>query len=188
MKESKDAEKKGLDEHGIIFLSGPVDGGSAETLCKEIIQYNLEGKVERIQLIVNSPGGSCADGFAVIDLMEWSKIPVYTIGVGMVASMGLLILMAGQKGRRVVTPNTSLLSHRFSGFSFGNHSQLLASRKIEDQLHERIITHYLSHSRVRDRETLEKTLLGDVDYWMSPQEALDFGLIDIVEPLQKQAA
>jgi len=187
MTEESTQEKSGLNENGIIFLSGGVEQGTAESVCREIIEYNLNKKVSRIQMIVNSPGGSCADGFAIIDMMEWSQIPIYTIGIGMVASMGLLILMAGHKGRRVVTPNTSLLSHRFSSMSWGNHSQLVANRKIEDQLHERIVNHYLQHTSVTDKTALEQSILGDVDYWMDSKEALDFGLIDIVEPL-KQAA
>lgn len=187
MTEKNTQEKSGLNDHGIIFLSGGVDQGASNSVCKEIIEYNLAKKVSRIQMIVNSPGGSCADGFAIIDMMGWSQIPIYTIGVGMVASMGLLILMAGHKGRRVVTPNTSLLSHRFSTMSWGNHSQLVANRKIEDQLHNRIVNHYLQHTTVADKTALEQSILGDVDYWMDPTEALNFGLIDIIEPLQTAA-
>lgn len=187
MTEKETTDNKSLNDHGIIFLSGGIDQSTAQVVCKEIIEYNLAKKVNRIQMIVNSPGGSCAEGFAIIDLMNWSRIPIYTIGVGMVASMGLLILMAGQKGRRVVTPNTSLLSHRFSTLSCGSHSQLVANRKIEDQLHERIVQHYLSHSSIKSKAELEKSILGDVDYWMNPEEALGFGVIDIIEPLQAAA-
>ena len=187
MTEKGTHDKTGLNDHGIIFLSGSINEGSAQSVCREIIEYNLEKKVSRIQLIINSPGGSCADGFAIIDLMEWSQIPIYTIGIGMVASMGLLVLMAGHKGRRVVTPSTSLLSHRFSTMSWGNHSQLIANRKIEDQLHERILQHYLAHSGVKDKAELEKTILCDVDYWMAPSEALDYGLVDIIEPMKSAA-
>lgn len=187
MAEKSTENKSNINENGIIFLSGSVDQSNAESVCKEIIEYNLARKVDRIQMIINSPGGSCADGFAIIDLMEWSQIPIYTIGLGMVASMGLLILMAGDKGHRVVTPNTSLLSHRFLSMSWGNHSQLIANRKIEDQLHDRIVKHYLHHSTVPDRAALEQSILGNVDYWMNPEEALKFGLIDTIEPLRSAA-
>ena len=71
--------------------------------------------------------------------------------------------------------------------SWGNHSQLIANRKIEDQLHERILQHYLSHSGVKDKTELEKTILCDVDYWMAPSEALNYGLIDIIEPMKTAA-
>jgi ATP-dependent Clp protease protease subunit len=137
-------------------------------------------------MIINSPGGSCASGFSIIDIMEWSRIPIYTTGIGLVASMSLLILMTGEKGRRVLTSRTSILSHRFSGISFGNHSQLIAGRKEEDMAHDRIIQHYLTYSGVKDRSELEKYLLRDVDTWLTPEEAVQHGIADIVEQPRKR--
>src|SRR5208337_4776589 len=99
--------------------------------CKQIIEHNIKGGVGQIQMVINSPGGTCAAGFSIIDIMEWSRLPIYTTGIGMIASMGLLVFMTGEKCRRVITPRTSILSHRFSAFNFGNHSQLIASRKEE---------------------------------------------------------
>lgn len=182
-KTRSDNEKRGVSEHGIIFVSGEITGATAESVCKEIIEFNLQGEVERIQMIVNSCGGSCTDGFAIIDIMEWSRIPVYTTGIGMIASMGLLIFMTGQAGRRVITPRTSILSHRFAGMTLGNHSQLLAGRKEQDLLHDRIIDHYLRYSKIKDRVELESYLLRDVDTWLSGEEAVRFGVADIIEPL-----
>ena len=180
-KEHKDG---GLKDYGIIYISGPIDGGSAESVCKEIIDLNIKGAVNQIQMIINSPGGSCPAGFSIIDIMEWSRIPIYTTGIGMIASMGLLIFMTGEKGRRVVTPRTSILSHRFSAFNIGNHSQLIAGRKEEDLEHERILQHYLTYSNIRDKAELEKYLLREVDTWLSPDEALQHGLADVIEPLR----
>jgi ATP-dependent Clp protease protease subunit len=99
-------------------LSGDINESSAEQLCKELIEHNIKGDVGQIQMIINSTGGSCASGFSIIDIMEWSRIPIYTTGIGIVASMALLIFMTGEKGRRVLTARTSILSHRFSGASF----------------------------------------------------------------------
>ena len=183
-----DKEKKdnGLNDYGIIYLSGAINGGTAESVCKEIIEYNIKGEVNQLQMIINSPGGSCPAGFSIIDIMEWSRIPIYTTGIGMVASMGLLIFMTGEKGRRVVTPRTSILSHRFSAFNFGNHSQLIAGRKEEDLEHERILQHYLTYSNISDKVELEKYLLRDVDTWLSPEEAIQHGLADLIEPLRKR--
>lgn len=184
-----DKQKKdnGLNDYGIIYISGPITGTTAESVCKEIIEYNIRAEVNQIQMIINSPGGSCPAGFSIIDIMEWSRIPIYTTGIGMIASMGLLIFMTGENGRRVITPRTSILSHRFSAFNYGNHSQLIAGRKEEDLEHERILQHYLTYSSINNKDELEKCLLRDVDTWLTPDEAIQYGLADIVEALRKRA-
>lgn len=175
-------EKKGLKDYGIIYLSGSIETSSAQAVCEQIIEINVAGQIDHIQMIVNSHGGSCTDGFAIIDMMEWSRIPIYTAGIGMIASMGLLIFMAGERGRRVITPRTSILSHRFSGLARGSHSQLIAGRKEEDLMHRRIVEHYLQYSKVDGQERLEAYLLRDVDTWLSPEEAVELGLADVIEP------
>jgi ATP-dependent Clp protease protease subunit len=179
-------EEKGLEEYGIIYLSGVINEGSSEQTCKEVIEHNIKRDVGQIQMIINSPGGSCTSGFSIIDIMEWSRIPIYTTGIGFVASMSLLIFMTGEKGRRVLTSRTSILSHRYSGINFGNHSQLIAGRKEEDMAHDRVIQHYLTYSNVKDRAELEKYLLRDVDTWLTPEEAVQHGIADIVEQPRKR--
>lgn len=182
---NKGQKEKGLQEYGIIYVSGTINESTAECVCKEIIECNIKAEVNQIQVIINSPGGSCPAGFSVIDIIEWSRIPIYTTGIGMIASMALLIFMTGEKGHRVITPRTSILSHRYSAFSFGNHSQLIAGRKEQDLEHERIINHYLSYSGIKSREELERFLLKDVDTWLMPEEAIQYGLADVIEPLGK---
>jgi len=184
-KEESSKNHKDLKEHGIIYLAGGIDESLSENVCKEIIEYNISGKVECIQMIINSHGGSCTDGFAIIDIMEWSRLPVYTTGIGMICSMALLIFMTGAKGRRVITPRTSILSHRYSTKTQGNHSQLLADRKEQDLMHERVVDHYLHNTHIDTREKLEGYLLRDVDTWLSTGEALEYGIADIVEPLSR---
>jgi ATP-dependent Clp protease protease subunit len=184
MEEEKEVKKKGLEDYGIIYLSGEIGQTSAETVCKNIIEFNIKQQVNQIQLIINSQGGLCSAGFSIIDMMEWSKIPIYTTGIGMIASMGLLIFMTGAKGHRVITPRTSILSHRFYGRKDGNHSSLIASRKEEDLEHLRIVQHYLSYSNINAQKELEHYLLRDVDTWLNPQEAVEYGLADIIETLK----
>lgn len=185
---SKENGKKdqGLKDYGIIYLSGSIDDGTSERVCKEIIECNIAGKLDHIQIIINSSGGSCPAGFAIIDIMEWSRLPIYTTGIGMLASMSLLIFMTGSKGRRVITPRTSMLSHRFSAIAIGNHSQLLAGRKELDLEHERIANHYLSYTNIDSKDELEQHLLRDVDTWLTPEEAIKYGIADIIEPLNRQ--
>jgi len=170
-----------LKDNGIIYISGLINEGTSESVCKEIIEYNIKGEVDHIQMIINSPGGSCPAGFAIIDMMEWSRIPVFTTGIGMIASMGLLIFMCGAKKRRIITERTSILSHRFSWISAGNHSQLLANRKEENLEHRRIVDHYLRYTSLKSQEELEAKLLREVDTWLAPEEAIDFGIADAVE-------
>lgn len=179
-------KEQGLKDFGIIYISGAIDGGMAESVCKEIIESNIKAEVNQIQMMINSPGGSCPAGFSIIDIMEWSRIPVYTTGIGMIASMALLVFMTGEKGRRVITPRTSILSHRFSAFSVGSHSQLIAGRKEEDLEHERILQHYLAYSNIKDKAELEKYLLRDVDTWLTPEEAIEHGIADRIEPVRKR--
>lgn len=182
MKRNGGTQDSSLRDYGIIYLSGDTDSVS-EDICKEIIEFNISQKIQVIQLIINSPGGSCAAGFALIDIMEWSKIPIYTTGIGLIASMGLLVFMTGMKGKRIITPRTAILSHHYSTISWGNHSQLLANRKQQDLNHERIVNHYLRHSRIKSREELEKYVLRDVDTWLTPEEAVKFGIADAIENL-----
>lgn len=182
MAKQNNEHKKGLSDYGIIYLSGSLNAATAQSVCEKIIEINVAGEIDHIQMIINCHGGSCTEGFAVIDIMGWSRIPIYTAGIGLIASMGLLVFMTGKKGRRVITPRTSILSHRFAGMAIGNHSQLLAGRKEEDLMHKRIVNHYLQYSGIDNQDVLEKNLLQDVDTWLSPEEALRFGLADIIEP------
>jgi ATP-dependent Clp protease, protease subunit len=186
MSEGNGKKEKGLSDYGIIYLSGSIEDGTSESVCKEIIEYNISGKTDHIQMIINSSGGSCPAGFAIIDIMEWSRIPIFTTGIGMIASMALLVFMTGTRGRRVITPRTSMLSHRYSSMTWGNHSQLLATRKEQDLEHDRIIDHYLRYSGIQSKKELEKYLLRDVDTWLAPDEAVKLGLVDLVEPLKPQ--
>ena len=174
-----------LREYGIIYLSGEINDGTSESVCKEIIEANMQDKIETVQLIINSPGGSVSAGFAIIDIIEWSRLPVYTTGLGRIASMGLLIFITGQKGHRIITPRTSILSHRFWGAFIGSHSDLIARRKEEDLLHDRIVEHYLKYTSIKTREELEKTLLRECDTWLSPEEAVRYSIADGVEQARR---
>ena len=185
MKGKDNEEKKSLGDYGIIFLSGSIDASAAQAVCQEIIQINIEHSADLIQMIINSVGGYVSAGFAIIDMMEWSRLPVYTTGVGMIASMGLAIFMAGEKGQRVLTPRTSVLSHRFSGMNAGNYSDLIARRKEEDFLHERLIKHYVEHTSLKTAEEVEGILLKDVDAWLTPDEAIQYGIADMIEHKSK---
>jgi len=174
-------EQSALEDYGVIYLSGEINEQVSEQVCRSIIEINMTKSVDCIQMIINSQGGSVSDGFAIIDMMTWSRLAVRTTGLGMLASMALLIFMAGQKGHRVITPRVSLLSHRYSWWVRGKHSELIARRKEEDLVHTRIVDHYLRHTKVKTHEELQKTLLCDVDTWLRAEEAVAYGIADIIE-------
>jgi ATP-dependent Clp protease protease subunit len=178
-------EKEGniLEDRGLIFLCGELDTERAAGLNRRIIEMNLAPKTDFIQLMISCPGGSVDAGFGLIDLMQWSRLPVYTTGFGLVASMGLSVLMAGDKGHRVLTPRASLMSHRFWTLSGGNYSGLVARRKVEDLTHRRILDHYIECTNLKDDGEVETKLLRDVDTWLTPKEAVEMGVVDRVHEL-----
>lgn len=173
-------EEKDILE-GVIFLTGEINAGVSESVIRRILEINRQNELEFIQMIINSCGGYTTSGFAIIDIMRWSRLPIFTTGIGMIASMGLLVFMTGDKGHRVVTPRTSILSHRFQADVKGSHSQLLAFRKEEDLMHKRIVQHYLEFSGIKTQKEIEEKLLRDIDVWLTPEEAVKYGLVDIIQ-------
>lgn len=187
MSKKDPTERNTLEEHGVIFVSGELNDGTAESICRDIIEFNLSHDHDFIQLILNSPGGMCSAGFAVIDMMDWSRLPVYITGIGIVGSMALALFMAGDKGHRVLTQRTSILSHRFSALNWGNHSELVARRKEEDLMHRRLLDHYLRHTALASEEEVCATLLREVDTWLTPEEAVQYGIADMIQADRKPA-
>ncbi len=179
MKDEKNSHHH-LEEQGIIFLWGPITDESAETVCRQIIDANIEKRTKHIQMLINSGGGSCQAGFAIIDMMEWSKLPIYTAGFGLVGSMASLVFAAGQSGFRVVTPATALLIHHFKTINAGNYPELISARKYEDFLYHRVVNHFIRYSNLKSEKAVLRHLLHDSDTWLTPAEAVRFGLADSV--------
>ena len=142
--------------------------------------YNKEKKKEELTLGICSPGGDLNACFALVDVMKGSKIPIRTIGMGMIASCGLLMFISGEKGRRVLTPNTSILSHQFSWGSFGKEHELFAAVKEFDLTTRRMIDHYKKCTGLSE-EDIRKYLLPPQDVWLSAKEAKKLGLCDSIQ-------
>jgi len=141
--------------------------------------YNKEKKKKELTLGICSPGGDLNACFALIDVMKGSKIPIRTIGMGMIASCGLLMFISGEKGRRVLTPNTSILSHQFSWGSFGKEHELFAAVKEFDLTTQRMIDHYKKCTGLSEKD-IRKYLLPPQDVWLSAKEAKKLGLCDSI--------
>ena len=141
--------------------------------------YNKEKKKKELTLGICSPGGDLNACFALVDIMKGSKIPIRTIGMGMIASCGLLMFISGEKGRRVLTPNTSILSHQYSWGSFGKEHELFAVVKEYDLTTQRMIAHYKKCTGLSEKD-IRKYLLPPHDVWLSAKEAKKLGLCDSI--------
>ena len=141
--------------------------------------FNKEKKKKELTLGICSPGGDLNACFALIDVIKGSKIPIRTIGMGMIASCGLLMFISGEKGRRVLTPNTSILSHQYSWGSFGKEHELFAAVKEFDLTTQRMIAHYKKCTGLSEKD-IRKYLLPPQDVWLSAKEAKKLGLCDSI--------
>jgi ATP-dependent Clp protease protease subunit len=168
------------DYHYYIFSSN-FDQTSTSEAMRFIIARNLieKNKPKYMKMIINSPGGEVASAFALIDTIKGSKIPVYTYGMGEIASCGLLTFMAGEKGKRFVTRNTAILSHQFSWGSIGKEHELMASVKEFTNTSRRIIEHY-KRCTGQTEAVIKKYLLPAEDIWLTPKEAIRYGIADQV--------
>jgi len=176
---------RNLDEHGVIYFSGEVDGSTIAPVIKFILEANLDASCEwdHIDLIINSEGGLCTDGFALIDIMFGSRIPIYTIGIGQISSMALSIFLAGEKGHRVLTPNCMILSHQFYTGYAGKEHELLSDRNRIDILSKNIMRHYQRTTGLTEKE-ISEYLLPPHDVWLTATEAKKLGICDVIKDLK----
>ena len=161
----------------IVFLVGPVNDQSANLVCAQLLFLESENPDKDIFLYINSPGGSVSAGLSVFDTMNFIKPDVSTLCMGMAASMGSFLLMAGAKGKRLALPNSKIMIHQPSGGAQGQ------ATDIEIQAREIIKTREQLNRLYAERtgQSVEK-IAADMerDLFMSPAEARDYGLIDQV--------
>ena len=166
----------------IVFLVGPVNDATANVVVAQMLFLESENPDKDIFLYINSPGGSVSAGLSVFDTMNFIKPDVSTLCMGMAASMGSFLLMAGAKGKRAALPNSRVMIHQPSGGAQGQ------ATDIEIQAREIIKTREQLNKIYADRtgQPLDR-IAADMerDMWMSPVEAKEYGLIDQV--LDKRA-
>lgn len=172
---------------GIYVLMGDITEENVKPVIEWILIENHVQKIRKKELIlmICSDGGSVVDGFALIDVMNASAVPIKTVGLGCIASCGLLIFLAGAQGRRVLTPNTSILSHQFSWGTSGKEHELFAVVKEYELTQERMLNHYRICTNLSD-EDIRKHLLPPHDVYLSASEALELGLCDHVAEVHKR--
>jgi ATP-dependent Clp protease protease subunit len=161
----------------LIFLVGVVNDQTANLVVAQLLFLESENPDKDISLYINSPGGSVSAGLSIFDTMQFIKPDVATLCMGMAASMGSFLLMAGAKGKRSALPNSRIMMHQPSGGAQGQASDIeIQAREIlktREQLN-RIYADRTGQSIERIATDMER------DRWMSPTEALDYGLVDKV--------
>jgi ATP-dependent Clp protease, protease subunit len=161
----------------VIFVTGPVEDYMATLITAQLLYLEAENPKKEISMYINSPGGVVTSGLAIYDTMQFVKPAVSTLCIGLAASMGSLLLTAGEAGMRFALPNARILLHQPSGGFQGQASDI--ERHAEDilKMKRRLNEIYVKHTG-KDYETIDRSL--DRDYFLTASEAMDFGLIDKV--------
>ena len=161
----------------IIFMTGPVEDNGASLVVAQLLFLEADNPKKEIAMYINSPGGVVSSGLSIYDTMQFIRPKVSTLCVGQAASMGSLLLCAGEKDMRFALPNARIMVHQPSGGFQGQASDI--ARQAEDILRiKRRLNEIYVHHTGRDYETIERTL--DRDHFMSAEEAKAFGIVDHV--------
>lgn len=172
-----------LNSNNIYLFMEEFENKSVKPLIDWILQKNLLPNNERpkhLTIMISSPGGDVTSAFALIDIMKGSKIPIHTVGLGSIASCGILTFMAGAKGHRYITPNTSILSHQYAWGSYGKEHELFARVREFELTTERMMKHYKKCTGL-DEKKIRKYLLPPEDVWLTAEQAVEFGIADKIK-------
>ena len=161
----------------IIFVVGGIEDGSASLVVAQLLFLEADNPKKEIAMYINSPGGVVSAGLSIYDTMQFIRPKVTTMCIGQAASMGSLLLCAGEKGMRYALPNSRVMVHQPSGGFQGQASDILRHAEDIMKVKRRLNDIYVKHTG-RDYDTIERTL--DRDHFMSSDEAKDFGLVDQV--------
>ena len=161
----------------IIFLNGPVEDGMSALICAQLLFLESENPKKEIAMYINSPGGVVTSGLAIYDTMQYIRSPVSTVCMGMAASMGSFLLMAGEKGSRIALPNARIMVHQPSGGFSGQASDIERHAQDIIKTKRKLNEIYAKHTG-QPVEEVERIL--DRDHFMTADEAKDWGLIDHV--------
>ncbi len=162
-----------------IFLWGEISDESAESVVQKILYFDGKGP-EEITIFINSPGGAISSGLALYDAMQYAKAPIRTVCMGLAASMGAVILCAGSKGKRSSWENARIMIHQplIAGSFFGPASDIQIQAEEMLKVRERL-NGILSHHTGKPIKKIEEDT--DRDYFMSAQEAMEYGIVDSIE-------
>lgn len=162
----------------IIFLVGPVEDNEANLVVAQLLFLESENPDKDVHLYINSPGGSVTSGMSIYDTMQFVRCDVSTMCIGQAASMGAFLLAAGAQGKRYALPNSRMMIHQPSGGSRGVAADIEIQAKEILLMRQRLNQLLADHTGQSVERIAEDT---DRDYWMSPEQANDYGLVDVVQ-------
>ena len=169
----------------VVFLRGEVNEQLANSIVAQLLFLEMEDPDAEISMYINSPGGSVTDGMAIFDTMRYIKPKVRTVCLGMAASMGAFLLMAGEPGMRLALPNSEVMIHQPLGGASGQATDVEIRAKWLLRTKEKM-TRLMSEMTGQDQEKLRADC--ERDYFMTAEEALNYGIIDqIYYPRKKNA-
>jgi ATP-dependent Clp protease protease subunit len=168
----------------IIFIGGPIGDEVANVVIAQLLFCNLEKKDAEISVYLNTPGGSVTAGLAIYDTMQYLPNPVATYCIGQCSSMGAMLLAAGETGKRYALPNSRIMIHQPWGGAEGAAADIAIQAKEYSRLKQRI-NEIIAHHSGQPLERIEKD--ADRDFFMSPQQAKEYGLIDNVLAVESAA-
>ena len=159
----------------IIVVGGEIEPNMANSIVAQLLFLESENPNAEISMYINSPGGDVSAGWAIMDTMQYIKAPVSTIGMGLVASMGSVLLAAGEKGKRFALPNTSIMIHQPLGGFQGQVTDVEIRVKKMQKTKQTLIKQMSEFTGRKEKELFDAM---ERDNWMCPAEAKEFGLID----------
>ena len=169
----------------IVFIGTAIDDHVANLVVAQMLFLQMEDPKRDINLYINSPGGSVTAGLAIYDTMQFVTCDVATYCVGIAASMGAVLLTAGTKGKRYALPNSDIMIHQVSGGAQGSASDVERTVEYMFKLKKRLIG-ILAHHTGRTEEQIQTD--SDRDYWISAQQAKEYGLVDEVVKSRKDVS
>lgn len=166
-----------LLEDRIVFVAGPVDEGLAQVVVAQLLFLAADDSSRDIQMYINSPGGSVIAGFAIFDTMNYIAPEVATTCIGQASSMGAFLLGGGEKGKRTATKNSRIMIHQPMSSASGQITDMAIAMK-EGLRYKEVITDYMVQFTGQKKEKIINDC--ERDYFLSPVEAKEYGLIDNV--------
>lgn len=167
-----------LEEHNTHLLFGYIDEHTAEETCRFLLSHHFEKKEGDSNLIINSFGGYCNDGFAIIDSMRMVRQDVVTLGLGKIMSMGFMIFINGTKGKRYLSEHCSVMCHQhLTGAPEVKYYEFMNRAEEEKKYYKLVVQNIVANSNL-DKKQVEDILLSAHDAYLTPKECVKYGLAD----------